>query len=113
MREDAFSCETRTDPAVANHCFPPAVLLPLLQAVTTTSLAVARQAHLSLIAFSSPACVRIELTCHAASPPPPGEALDAALSALRKFFGEQVSVVATRAPFTGQRIQIEVPHATA
>jgi sensor histidine kinase YesM len=109
-RDDALSYETRIDPAVAGHYFPPAVLLPLLQAALAATAAAARQRHLSIRADREPACVRIEITCHAAAPPPPREALDAASAALRRFFGDVASVVATRAPFGGGLIRIEVPH---
>ena len=111
LRLDSFSYETRTDAALSGSYFPPSVLLPLLQAVLPPLASPVRHVHFSIIAERQTAGVRVELTCHAVSPPPPDQALDAACTALRAFYGERVSVVAVPAPFTGRTIRIEVPHA--
>ena len=113
LRQDELSYQVKADAGAAGSYFPPAVMLPLLQTLLAPSGQTVRPIHLSIMAEKHDSRIRTELTAHAALAPPPQEQLLPAIVALRAFFGENVTVVAKSAPFTGITICIEVPHVAA
>lgn len=110
LRHEQLSYQMKVDAGVASSYFPPSVLLPLLQTLLAPRGKTMRPIHLSITSAQHDSCVRTELTAHTALPPPSSELLLRASVALRTFFGENVTVAAKSAPFTGTTICIEVPY---
>lgn len=113
LRREELSYQVKADAGAAGSYFPPAVMLPLLQTLLTPGDQTVRPIHFSIMAEKHDCRIRTELTAHAALAPPPEEQLLPAVVALRAFFGENVTVVAKYAPFTGTTIGIEVPYVAA
>lgn len=110
LRREELSYQTKVDAGVAGSYFPPSVLLPLLQTLLAPRGQTTRPIHLSITSAQKDSRVRTELTAHAALAPPSQELLLRASVALRTFFGENVTVAAKSAAFTGTTICIEVPY---
>lgn len=113
LREEDLSVQTKAHAGAASSYFPPSVLLPLLQTLLTPRGQTMRPMHLSITTEQRASRVRIELTGHAVLAPPSQQQLLPAVVALRALFGENVTVVAKSAPFTGITIYIEVPYVAA
>lgn len=110
LRREELSYQTKVDAGVASSYFPPSVLLPLLQTLLAPRGQTTRPIHLSITSAQKDSRVRTELTAHAVLAPPSQELLLRASVALRTFFGENVTVAAKSAAFTGTTICIEVPY---
>ena len=113
LREEDLSVQTKAHAGAAGSYFPPSVLLPLIQTLLTPRGQAARPVHLSITTEQRDSRVRIELTGHAALALPSQRQLHPAVVALRALFGENITVVAKSAPFTGITICIEVPYVVA
>lgn len=113
LRLSELSYQLKSDGDTANCYFPPAVLLPLLQALLTPRAQTQPAAHV-LIEIRRQVCgIRIDMTCRARSVSLPRATIEAAATLLRTLFGSQATVLSRPVPSAGQSICIEVPYVSA